>query len=234
MEIKFSSTYSKSTRKHWEHLLLDYPNAFTTTHSYNIVKGTVGYCYDYDLSQLRTYNTKAKTFVDLKAIGKYHKVEKFDIQHLPITTRHHIKQKIYGEVYYLSKNSGKQFIISEPDKLNSKRIKELKVNMNIRYLIDKHCIGNTTLEIIYSNGEYYLTNVCTPEKILDWEKVAAIGEYFNIKTPRLLSSKLLQYDHKLMDYFYSGYHFDDADYIPTKEYIIMFEFRGNKYLFCKI
>ena len=232
MEIKFSSSYSKATRKHWENQLLDYPNAFKTTHPYNLVHGAIGYGTGHNLLQIRTINKKS--FMDLKAIGKYHKVQKFDIQNLPITTHHRIKQKIYGDVYYLSKNDGKQFIIGEHGKSNPERLKKMKADMNIKYLIDKHCIGNTTIEIVYSNGDFWLTNICTPEKILDWKNVADIGEYFNIRTPRLLSSKLLQHDPELMDYFYSDYHFDDADYIPTKEYIVMFEFRSKKYLFVKI
>lgn len=195
--------------------------------------GTIAWNKDCSLHQIRTFNSEIKHFSDLKTVGKYNKVDKFNIKNLPISSHHRIKQKIYGTVFYLSKNGNKHFIVCEDGK-NNDLIQELKSNMNIKYLIDKHCKGNTSIELVYSNTEYYLTNICTPEKILDWQEVENIGSYFSIKTPKLLSSRLLQYDPELMDYFYSDYHFNDADYIPTKEYIVMFTFKSNKYLFVKI
>lgn len=234
METKFLHTYSRSNRKHWEKLLINYPNAFNIVHPYGTVHGTIGYCLDYDLHQIRTFNSKQKSFMDLKVVGKYHKVQQFDIKNLPITTHHRIKQKLYGDVYYLSKNGNKRWIVPQAGVSKLDRVSKLSSDLNIKYLIDKHCKNNTSIELIFSNDEWYLTNICTPEKIVDWKDVEKIGEYFSIKTPKLLSSKLLQYDSSLMDYFYSDYHFDDTDYIPTKEYIVMFEFRSRKYLFVKI
>lgn len=117
---------------------------------------------------MRTYDSKTKTFNDLKAVGKYHKISNETIKLLPLSTHHRIKQKIYGDVFYLSKNNDSHFIINNSGNSNHKSSSELKTMLNIKYLIDKFCKNNNTaIEIIYSKNKYWLTNIFTDTNVCD-------------------------------------------------------------------
>ena len=234
MEKQFINSYSKSQKNVQQHLIIDYKIDCKKILPYNKVYNTIAYNTDSQLFQFRTYNNISKNYQDLKVIGKYNKIDKDFIKLLPLNTYYRIKQKIYGDIFYLTKHDNKIFIINEFGKnLNEKNI-ELRNSLNIKFLIDKFGRNGSVIELINNNKNYYLTNIFNYDKVFDQKELIDIGNYFDLKTAKILNNNIFKYDSSLMNVYYNNSEFDDSDYILNKEYLIMFEFKNNKYLFCKI
>jgi hypothetical protein len=134
------------------------------------MRGTVAY-YNNNKNYIyiRVYDQKTKTHINHCVVSKYNKIDNFDIKSLPITTKHRIKQKIYGDVYYIMKCGDSYIYSSSPENThhNTEFISRIKKDLGIKFLIDKHG-NNSCIEIINDfNNDIYIGNIFSKDKIYD-------------------------------------------------------------------